>query len=235
VKLFEHICLGSIAAGAAFMMVQGGLFFRAARLQIAPLAASARATINSANNLLDRTSFLEDTVFDAAEAVSSQAVQQAADWRKTQLQVYKTITDTKQIMVQTDKSLNYILVPKLAAALDSTTHLSDTAATQLTDTMNELQPTFDSFAKASAATAETMADPRIGEAIGHLDETSAHAAELSEHTEKTAAHLEGAAADVQTFIHRETTPVRGVWNTIKAFLRTFGPTAASAATAARVP
>ena len=47
------------------------------------------------------------------------------------------------------------------------------------------------------------------------------------------AHLDASAADVQTFIHRETTPVRGTWNVIKAFLQEFAGPAAQVATAAK--
>jgi len=232
-KLFEHICLGAISAAAVFLMVEWGLAARGVRISTAKAETAIESTLSQVNGVMRQTAAFEDEAHDTIGAFSAQISQQNKDWVKAQLEFYKTIADTKEIIVRTDKSLNDVLVPQLSAALDSTMKLSNTAAVQLTHTMNELQPTFDSFAKAAAGAAETMNDPRIGEAIGHLAETSDHAAGAAANTEKATAHVEGAAGDVQTFVHRETTRRARAWNTVRAFWMWFAGPAAQVATAVK--
>ena len=96
----------------------------------------------------------------------------------------------------------------------------------LQNTVTQIQPTLASAAETSASLAKISANPSIAESLKHIDGTSAQ-------LELTSQHIEGAAKDIQAFVHRETSPVRGAWNTIKSFLVTFAGPAAQVATAAK--
>lgn len=218
--------MAAVTAGVVFLFINLGLLVRDVRRNVS-------ANIPEIHALLVNVRDAAASARDASQQAALAAQEQRAYWNKTSLETYKTMASLRLTITRADRSFNDVLVPKVAEALDSTTNLSNTAAVQLTHTMNELQPTFDSFAKAAAGAAETMNDPRIGEAIGHLAETSDHAAGAAANTEQATAHLDGAAADVQTFIHRETTPARGAWNTVRAFWMWFAGPAAQVATAAK--
>jgi len=55
----------------------------------------------------------------------------------------------------------------------------------------------------------------------------------AESTAETARNAADASADIKVWVHRETTPVRGTWNIVKAFLREFAGPAAQVAAAAK--
>jgi hypothetical protein len=211
VKLFEHICLGAITAGAAFLLVEGGLFFHFLARDADEIASSARLTIDRANVALDGAIAMESSIYEETRKVGAAADQQAAYWQKTQLQVYKLITDTKQIMVRTDRSLNDVLVPRLAASLDASTALQHTAAAGVTDTtakiddtLDALRPAIDNLVAATAAAAADMSDPAIHETLAHVD--------------GVAGNLDTTSSDVQKYVRRMTAPARGSWHFIEWLL-----------------
>lgn len=221
-----HFSLAVMALSAAFTLAEAGLFFREARLALAPIADSAQRTIDNADLLLHQTGVMVEQVNQDAVKFSGAADAQAAYWQKTQLQVYKLITDTKEIMVRTDRSLNDVLVPRVAASLDASTALQVSAMRNLTDTtariddtIDELRPIIDNGIRATTAAASAMSDPEIHETLTHVDGVSSN--------------LEATTGDIQAFVHRETTPVRGTWNVIKAFLRDFAGPAAQVATSVK--
>jgi hypothetical protein len=218
-KIIESICVSIVTIAAAFVMIEGGLLFRDARLQIAAIALDADIAIQNAQGTFARASAAEDKLSNAAD-------EQAAYWQKTQLQVYKLITDTKEIMVRTDRSLNDILVPKISASLDASTALQVSAMRNLTDTTARVDDTIDAFRpiidngiRATSAAATAMSDPAIHETLGHVD--------------GAAGNLDATTSDIHAFVHRETTPVRGTWNVIKTFLRDFAGPAAQVATSVK--
>lgn len=169
----------------------------------------------------------------ASTQVAAAAAEQRAYWNKTSLETYKTMASLRLTIVRADHSLNDVVVPQLVHSMQGTDDLMRQTTSDVHQTAVGLQPVLQELARASAAAASTMADPAIHETIVHLDETSAHAAETAEQTAQTVAHLNATASDVQAFVHRETTPVRGTWNVIKAFLREFAGPAAQVATAAK--
>jgi hypothetical protein len=218
-KTFEAFCAGIVTVAAAFLMIEGGLFFRELRIQVAPIAVDADIALQNSQDAIARATAAEDRFSEAA-------TEQAAYWQKTQLQVYKLITDAKEIMVRTDRSLNDVLVPRVAASLDASTGLEMSAMRNLTDTtakiddtIDALRPMIDNGIHATAAAATAMSDPAIHETLAHVD--------------GAAGNLDATTGDIHAFVHRETTPVRGTWTVIKAFLRDFAGPAAQVATSAK--
>ena len=107
-KIFEAICAAIVTAAAAFLMIEGGLFLRDARSDLAPVAFHAQSALMQAENDLRGAALVEMKILESTQKFSDAADEQAAYWQKTQLQVYKLITDTKEIMVRTDRSLNNV-------------------------------------------------------------------------------------------------------------------------------
>ncbi len=179
------------------------------------LTPDVRTDVNDLTSEIRQTIVTVNAAADQARQASAQAnlaaAEQRAYWAKTSLETYKTMASLRLTIVRTDKSLNDELVPRLAKTLDSTAELSTTAAADLHRTMEELQPTLGNLSQASSAAAAAMSDPAIHDTLVHLDGVAAE-------SEKTAAHLEATTHDVQTFIHRETEPVRGTWNLFKELL-----------------
>ena len=211
---FENVCLGLVTAAAVVLLYEGALFLRAARLDLAPVADMIKKT----NALLDQTTRAEQTVFDATAAFSAQLEKQSADWQKSQIQFYKTITDMKEIIVDTNDSLNHKLVPRLSDALDASTALEISAARNLTDTTIKIDDTIDALRlmidngiRATAAAATAMADPAIHESLDHLDAGAGNLEGMSADGKKM-------TADAASYVHRMTTPARGTWNTVKYLL-----------------
>jgi hypothetical protein len=211
---FENVCLGLVTAAALVLLYEGALFLRAARLDFAPVSDTLKKT----NALLDETTRTEQSVFSTTAAFSAQLASQSADWQKSQLQVYKTITDTKEILVRTDKSLNDVLVPRLRDALDASTALQTTAARNLTETttkidetIESLQPIIANSIQATAAAAAAMSDPAIHGSLDHFDAAAGNLEGMSADGKRI-------TADAAAFVHRELAPARGIKNTIKAGL-----------------
>ena len=104
------------------------------------------------------------------------------------------------------------------------TQLEDQAKTNLADldaSEKQITPAIDNFNTASAQLAFQL--PAI------LRSTNLAAAS----TAATAENVNMTTHDIQQFVHRETTPVRGTWNVIKQFLSQFAGPAAQVATATR--
>ena len=170
---------------------------------------------------------------DASEQAKLAATEQRAYWQKTSLETYKTMASLRLTIVRIDESLNDVLVPRVAGSLDAATALETSAARNLTattakidDTIDALRPMIDGGIAATAAASaameaagKQMSDPAIHETLSHVD--------------GLAGNLDATSADIQAFVHRETTPVRGTWNVIKAFLRDFAGPAAQVATSVK--
>jgi hypothetical protein len=225
----ENVCLGIVTAAAVVLLYEGALFLRSARLDLAPIADTLKKT----NSLLDQTATAEKNAIATAGQYSDQLARQASDWQKSQLQVYKAITDTKEILVRTDRSLNDVLVPRLAATLDASVTLQNTAAQNITattaridGTIDSLRPAIDNSIKATAAAADAMSDPGI-------HETMTFAAGSAANFQSMTADGAKITNDTAAFIHRETAPVRGTWNVLKKFLFEIAGPAASVATAVK--
>lgn len=210
-KIFESICLAGVTIAAMILLFELTHLVSDTRYNLNSLAVHLETLAVTANQTATQAR-------DASEQAKLAAQEQRAYWQKTSLETYKTMASLRLTIVRTDGSLNDVLVPKLAATLDNTNHLSAAAAANLEKTMDELRPVLENLAQASAGAAATMNDPAIKETIQHVDETSARAAVTAAQTAQIAGHLNDAARDFAAYVHRMTAPARGVWTFAKELL-----------------
>lgn len=217
-KLFEHICLATVTAGAAFLMFECGMLARDARLDLQAVTANVNTLVRTLNTTAAKASDASEQIRLAATAGAAAASEQRTYWSKTSLETYKTMASLRLAIVRTNTSLNDEIFPRVALALDNTNTLSSVAAMQLQKTMDELHPALANLTRASAAAADAMSDPAIHQALSHADEATARAAAAADQTAQVAAHLNDASRDFAAYVHRMTSPVRGTWATIEYIL-----------------
>lgn len=210
-KTFERICLGAIAAASVFALGELGFFLRDARRDATALTSKIDALIVTANETAGQAR-------DASEQAKLAAGEQREYWKKTSLETYKTMASVRLLIVRTNGSINDVLVPRISATLDGTNRLSLAATDGLTHTLDGLRPVLTNLARASAAAADTMADPAIGQAIAHASQASENTAAASEQMAQVAINLNKASADFASYVHRITAPARGVWNILHTLL-----------------
>lgn len=210
-KIFETICLTTITACLAFLVIELGLLARDGRRDLDSFSKHLDALVITANQTAVEAR-------DASEQAKLAAIEQRVYWQKTSLETYKTMASLRLTIVRTDHSLNDQLAPRLGTALDNTNKLSVTAASGLQQTMDNLQPTLANLARASAGAADAMSDPAIHETLAHLDETSARVAVTTTETVQIAGHLNDAATDFAAYVHRITAPARGFYSFFKELL-----------------
>lgn len=206
------------------LLFELGLVARQMQRDTHALLINANTFVTTANDAAKEVRDAGIQLNKAAATAVTAADEQRDYWNKTSLETYKTMASLRLAIVRTDGSINDDLVPRVTASIDSTNALSAAAAKDLTETTAELKPILDHLAQAAASAADTMADPKIRDTLAEVDGAASEA-------NKTSQHVEGAAGDVQQWIHRNTTPVRGTWNLVKAFLREFAGPAAEVATA----
>jgi len=143
--------------------------------------------------------------------------------------------DLDVLVLHTDDSLNGQtgLLPELAATvsgqnirLAAIERQAEADLATLDAQERQLGPLLAAATQAAQSAAVTAGDPHIAETMARLDDTAANVA-------GTTAAMQGTAQDIQKFVHRETTPVRGTWNVIKGFLKSFAGPAAQVATASK--
>jgi ABC-type transporter Mla subunit MlaD len=202
-------------------------------VQIKSIGVHTTSLITTTNEAMENLRDAAAAARDASREASAAAVEQRAYWNKTSLETYKTMAALRLTIVRVDQSLNDVLVPRVAANLDATAQLETSAARDLTDvtakvdtTIDSLRPAIDggiaatqSASAALNAAGKDMSDPSIHETLAHVD--------------GVAGNLDATSADIRAFVHRETTPVRGTWNVIKAFLRDLAGPAAQVATSVK--
>ena len=190
--------MGIATAAASFALIEAGLLFLQLRRDLGPLVAAANVTVVKANDTLDRVTTVANTVNVAAVAEKTY-------WDKTQTQVYKLITDTKLLMGRTDRSLNDILVPRLAATLDST----NSAVVRVSDNVDRVgDATVGVVSKVGplldAATAQ-VGNPEIKDSISNLADSSANISHATADASATMADVrEGVHVEVKNLTAPET-------------------------------
>ena len=130
-----------------------------------------------------------------------------------------------QILEDTDASIrlfNLVTIPRIDAILAD----ADGAVSQARDLAGQVaRDSGKTLSSADAAIDSIAADAQQARpGIVELSDSAAHLNGVS-------ASMEASANDVQQFIHRELTPVRGTWNLVKKFLQGIAGPAASVATA----
>ena len=227
---------------AAIILLAVGIliFLYETSIQLDSLNAHATSLLTTTNEAMKNIRDAAASARDASEQAKLAATEQRAYWQKTSLETYKTMASLRLTIVRADHSLNDILVPnlgtlvpKLGASIDAATALETSAARNLTatsakvdETIDSLRPVIANSIQATAAASAAMADPAIHESLDHMDAAAGNLEGMSADGKKI-------TADAAAFVHRETAPVKGTWNVIKAFLRDFAGPAAQVATSVK--
>lgn len=209
------------------------IFLYRLSLKIDAVTVPTTSLVITANQAMQNLRDAAASARDASEQAKLAATEQRAYWKKTSLEMYKTMAALRLTIVRTDESFNNVLMPKLATSLDASVTLQESAMKDLSDAIGKVDVTIDALrpaidggiaatqaaSAAMEAAGKNMADPAIHETLAHVD--------------GVAGNLDATSGDIRTFVHRETTPVRGTWNVIKAFLRDFAGPAAQVATSVK--
>lgn len=225
-----------MAAGCVLLILAaGGVVLEIdAHRALAPLPATitdARRTVlvlGGASTDLEKTLKIER---DAATQQIATANQAAASLAAAGVAV-------NALLGRTDASLNDPksgVLPQLSAAIAQANagagRLTAQAQINLADldaAEKQILPGIENFNRASLELAQQM--PPI---LGNVQQITGSTVETAQHVDQTSDYVELSMHDVQQFIHRETTPVRGTWNVLKGFLMEFAGPAAQVATAAK--
>jgi hypothetical protein len=210
-KYAEGVALAIVTFCVSFFFFEGGMLLRHTDKDLASIKDDVHATMQNSDTVLKQTTAVLARVNGTVYEFSKAAEDQSAYYKKTQLQVYKLITDAKEIMVRTDRSLNDVLVPKLAKSVDASVDLERAAVGDLQSTTERVNATIDALQPAisginltSEAAATAFSDPAIHSTLVHVD--------------AAAGNVEGSSADIRAYIHRMTAPARGVYNFFKEVL-----------------
>ena len=84
-------------------------------------------------------------------------------------------------------------------------------AESIQDTTEDVQLTLKSTQKLLEATTDDVSSPAIKNTMERVEEASKNTAEAT-------ANVAAATQDIRDYVHRETTPVRGFWNAVKALI-----------------
>ena len=202
-----------------------GLVLYDAHRALRDMAGQARYTLDNVNRLVRETAQTSANLRHATAEWETSSKQQAAYFTAAAAKTGQVLDAAQSAIASIERSsdtLNVELVAQGAQLADSEKRMTES----VTAMQAGLAPVLANAAAAAANVAKASADPSIAESLKHLDGT---AGEL----ELTSEHIEGATKDIQAFVHRETAPVRGAWNTIKSFLVTFAGPVAQVATAAK--
>lgn len=150
-KTLESICLLVVTACLSALMVEGALFFRDARRDLADVSGKATASFDRLNTVLDNAATVEAKLSGAAD-------QQAEYWQKTQSQIYKLTVDAKGLIARTDRSLNADIVPELIRNLGASNTLIASTTRDVDDLGMGVRTVVDSMAT-------QLSDPRIGQSL----------------------------------------------------------------------
>lgn len=224
--LFEKICLGVVVTPAAVLLIEGALLLREARIDEDKITGEAIGLALPTKNA-------EAQIASAAKTFAQVGAQERDTFQQQQ-QYFRDLSTRSDALLdsvtRTVNTFNISVLPRVAGALDGTTALETNAARDLTDTTIKIDDTIDALAppiqkmidggiRATTAAAAALSDPSIHETETHLD--------------GVAGNLDASSGDIRAFVHRETAPVRGTWNVIKAFLAEFAGPLAQVATAAK--
>lgn len=102
-------------------------------------------------------------------------------------------------------------VKQFTASMQSLGMIAPTVNSSVIRLTDESTKLMDSSNKMIQSATTTISDPSIHEAI---DATS----QAAQNTATATKNLADTSQDIKDYVHRETTPVRGTWNAIKAFI-----------------
>jgi ABC-type transporter Mla subunit MlaD len=191
-------------------------------------AGQARYTLDNVNRLVRETAQTSANLRHATAEWETSSKQQAAYFTAAAAKTGAVLDAAQSAIASIERSsaqINAAIINQ-DANLQAIERQATAAIATLEKTAAGLEPVIADLAKTAGNTATVTADPSIAETLRHVDGTAGQ-------FELTSQHIEGATKDIQAFVHRETSPVRGTWNMIRSFLATFAGPAAQVATAAK--
>ncbi len=158
---------------------------------------------------------------------------QVAATTSAQEKLNSNLDALQHLITNTNYEINEQLLPGLQSSIaqqsGSLADLEKQTAASLDDLQRstaQLAPILANAAIATDNAAKLTGDPALAQLLHHLDDASAS-------TAATAANVDATTGDIRAFVHRETAPVKGTWNVIKAFLMEFAGPVAEVFTAAK--
>ena len=223
VKL-EHVLLSAFTGAAIFLLVEAGLFVRDVRFKTIPELTQAVTEVRrtalitgvAAKNLQkasDSWKEKQDLVADQALAATSQL--------NSDLRSLDVLLFTANVMLERQGRSLESLEGQGTALLSHTDAQISNMSDAILPVAYNLQETTQNAASSTAALNSAIL--RIAPDIESTSRSTA----------QTATNVQDTTADVKSFVHRETTPVRGTWNVIKSFLFEIAGPAASVATSVK--
>jgi hypothetical protein len=215
----------------AFMLVEIGLLARTARLRLIP---RAEAVVQQASATLDRSNATLQVEQDRWDAELRETKKATAAFKDlldhTDVMLNgKHFDGTSGILADIKKTVETINGNTLVN-LDAVVDHSDAAIRRLSNSSDSLLRDADaSTAKVGPlliALTDKVNDPDFDAIITNANKSMANIVGITGDTKQI-------TGDTAAFVHRELAPVKGVWNTIKAFLFEIAGPAAQIATSAK--
>jgi uncharacterized protein len=217
------VALTVLAIGVLFLLFELGLLARDARAAMWQLEGESHTVLAQFSGTLGNVDSAMTDVHSIeletqrTEEEMAGLLNQTRHGMLTQQQETALVGRANAVLDDSDAAIRNLdqTIVKLG---DIAPAVEQTAST-VNQTILSAQPGILDLNKAAAGAATAMSDPAIHETMVHVD--------------GTAGNLDATSSDIHDFVHRETTPVRGTWNVIKAFLSEFAGPAAQVATAAK--
>src|SRR6185437_14907544 len=218
------------ALAAAFACTEVGFLAIQARRTVSTLNSDASSLETSLNRLNGTLNAVNLAISDPANGLQANL----ADLHRTLLVAGGAITNIEKGTRTWQKKQNAIADQALTDEKSLNLALISTRATtdSLSDLLRDQKSNLSTLEKAASQSVTSISElsasinTHAGPTLSLIRDSSANIAD-------TTASMDASAHDVQAFIHRETTPVRGTWNVIKSFLREFAGPAAQVATATK--
>ena len=201
-----------------FCLAALAVFLICCSVLLRDLRALVQQIGNDEQQLSGKLQSVVDTAQKASEAAYQAEQQQILTLNKTSLETYKTAAAARLVLVRTDKSLNDILVPRLARQLEDADILTEQAAQDLHATVMALQPTLENLARASQNAADTIADPEIKASLANLEETTKQSSVAMAHL----ADITAAGDETARYYQKKLTTPEGFLKTLANFVLDWG-------------
>lgn len=220
-KYLKTLALLVLSGAGAYALIQIGLTARAIRLQVPSVVTQTNATLLDVSRLAQDTTGVTAEIRKTLKSIQSSNQQTAANSAAATATLNVDLIKLGKVLDQASLSVDSISSQTVVLS----THAND-ALDSLQNAINSTQPAIANATQATQNAANLLGDP-------NLRAVTANASVIAQNTADTSRQIDLTAHDVQAFVHRETTPVRGTWNVIKAFLMQVAGPASSVAMAVK--
>jgi hypothetical protein len=220
-----QIIRGILHLVAIAVLALAGLVLYDAHRALSDTAGQARYTLDNVNRLVREAAQTSANLRHATAEWETSSKQQAAYFTAAALKTGAVLDSAQSAIASIERSADTLNLELSDIGTRSAASMEGIARS-VEQTQKDLAPVLANAAAATANVAKASADPSIAESLQHLDGTAGQ-------LELTSQHIEGATKDIQAFVHRETSPVRGTWNLIRSFIATLAGPLAQVATAAK--